>query len=393
MLRHLIGITATFALTNAIVIPGTLSPSTSGIVQTGRLAPIVSPKQQIVQLPCPACAFSPSDARVDNDGESESTVWIQGGAHNLALDFTVSESGEELELSGYPLYPPQLHGNAVIYVNQVPAAATTDDKARTTPLEVTSSVLRFESEHAVSPFGDAVVTIKFRILGLERQRMDLDEVVIDLLKTSDGELLILKIDHVSLRDLPPFHPQPRGPPVSLSPDMMKECDMLPAQICKIKNLLEAKVAALRFGHPHPCPGREGAAHLHTDDRPAFGSPNPADHHGRPHHTRPYGDVHGPHEHHFLHGFARAAIAILIPIMAGITVGLTISVLGLLVARAISWVWTTVVRSGHRKCVGVAKQERAVEEGKIFLPSAELEALPVYEEASPYEDIEKPAELS
>lgn len=405
MLRRSVGVLATCALAaEALILPAGIAPASD---KDAALAPsIINPKNRLIQLPCPACDFDSRIDDIENDREGNGDFYrVEGGAKSLALNFSVSADDERLELNGVAVYPPEYHSHAylqgiTIQLDQVSSTASDADivsgQARTTPLGVTSSGLQIGSEEHVSSGGDVVVPIKFQIMGLENRPMDLDEVSIDLLKMANGELLILRLYVASGQSSLPFTP-PQGPPPPPPGPMSgleygKECKMLPPTVCRVKNILEAKVTAIRhgrFGPLRPCPGRTGPPHHPSPDfKPGrFDLPGPPHrHHGRPHHMRPHGHHHHAHKHHFFHAFVRGLVAVLIPIMAGITVGLTVSLVGLLIGRSVGFFWRRVVRGGQRGQANNRTEGVDVDEGKILLLEDDLEALQVYEDAPAYEHV-------
>jgi hypothetical protein len=78
------------------------------------------------------------------------------------------------------------------------------------------------------------------------------------------------------------------------------------------------------------------------------------------------------------------VAILIPVMAGIFVGLTVSMVGLLVGKMIGWFWMKFVRGGKRGYASVALDEETAESATDKKEIEHAEPLPVYEDAPPYE---------
>ena len=398
MFGRLFGLWSFCALSaKALVLPPGFAPATN----PEALDPIVNPKHERLHIPCAACSFSFNQRDVE-DKEFDEDPWIQVVPKDIVLSFTISNDGERLELNGEPIYPPHFHSNAYlhgppIYVDQVSASLSGFDiatgEARSPPLKVTSTGLSIESDHAVSKNGDVIIPMKLQIMGLENQPVDLNEVAVDLLKTGDGELYIVKIETLAKPNSLPF-PSPHGP--SNESGDLKECASLPLSICKLKNMLESQLMSLRhgkFGHPRPCPGshrRKG--HKSGNTKPHSGSAEtderPYRHHGRPHNMKPFWDRHHrSHRHHFLRAFAKGIIAILIPILAGITVGLSVSFLGLLLGRMIGYMWTTFACGGRRQCGSLALEKTSQDEGKILVCEDDLEALPLYEEAPPYEEVE------
>ena len=203
--------------------------------------------------------------------------------------------------------------------------------------------------------------------------------------------------------VPPPHHGHHGPPSG--PDFKhKECDVLPASLCKLKNIIESKIDDA-MGPPGPrrggCRGRKGHGPPHM--RPGFlrpghegeEGPHFHHHHGRPHHLRPHGPHHGHHrghfwKYHFLRVFAKGLVAVMIPVFAGITVGMTVSLVGLIVGRLVSFLWIKLVRGGRRGYASVALDENTAELAEEKTSLAETEAPPVYEDAPAYEEVQKDA---
>ena len=346
---------------------------------------------------------------MENTKDDEDWVWIQGGENNIYMNFSITNDGQRLELNGVPIYPPEFHRQSYmahrpLHVIQVPASASAVEvasgEARSATLEVTSSGLRVGNDRVITDDGDRIIPIMFRIRGLENQLIDVDEVSIDLLETADGELLILHSNNIAALDSAPLPPlswtPPSAPPPGPSTDMgdMKECNMLPAPICRFKSTLKSKIQHMRhhrFGLGRPCGlHADGEVHLPTHIKTHFNFAGPdsghSPHHGRPHHTRPFEEHHGPHgHHHFFGAFSRGLVAVLIPVMAGISVGLTVSLIGLLVGRLIGYLWIKFARGGQRGYVSLTQDEIDAGEGKMLVLEEDLEAPPVYEDAPAYEE--------
>jgi hypothetical protein len=409
MIGRSAGIFAASALgATALILPPGIAPASSD--DDASLPSIVNPKNQLIQLPCPACAFSPNEELTEKK-DFDDLLWIQGGANDVVLNFTVSDDGLALELGGKAVYAPSCQTNALLsgerlYVHQVPATVddieSDSDESRKVPLEITAVGLSTEAEVRASPEGDVIVQLQLHIMGLEGHFMQFDGVRIHLLKSSDGEFLILRLDVVRDSSFTPFHGMPALPPHSPSrptlqvPDM-KSCKSLPTAFCKFREMIEAKIDSMRQSHPDsrpPLPNLNGLPPPHMP--PSINSHNldfdapPPHHHGRPHHVRPYGEHH--HSSHFgFHSIARSVISVLIPVMAGITVGLLVSLLGLLVGRMVGFVWLRIYPNHHRRRHGRhtrrSRRHYAVDEGKILLCEDDCEPLPRYEDAPAYEEIE------
>ncbi|KAK5112985.1 hypothetical protein LTR85_011007 [Meristemomyces frigidus] len=452
MFGRSVGIAATYVLgASAFILPQGIAPASNSEASDLSIS-VVNPKSQIITVPCSECAFPTIQEKVEDVEQDDDFFWIQGGANSLLLNFTVSEDGKHLQLNGVVIYPPQFGQTGWfepedIYVKQVPSQADMVDirsgEVRSTDLKLTGYGLIAAKMEELSPNGDMLVPLRLEMMAVEEERIDIDEVAIKLLQTGDGELLIMDVESIPSShlmfedepfpppgpdgmpedmDFPPYHGPPHhGPPPHDGP---QECNMLPEPLCKLKAMIESKIDQAMaspsgdFRKKGGCHGRKGPhgkklpGHIkphfnrpghddfvhHEDGADGVDRPNqedrPKHHHGRPHHMRPHGQHHGHHRHphffghHFLHSFAKGLVAVLIPVMAGITVGMTVSLLGLVVGRLIGFVWIKFARGGRRGYASVAQQEAVVEEGKNKPMIAEMEALPVYEDAPAYEATEK-----
>jgi len=282
----------------------------------------------------------------------------------------------------------------------------------------------------ISPQGDVMVNVKHTIFELEKQPVSIDAVSIKLLKTSGGELLIAHVetverspprpndsfgrppplemgqfeelvDELESAPFPPRPPHHEGPPPErFGPH--KECDVLPIALCKLRNAVEAKIHGMKDGmRKGGCHGGKGRpphmGQMPGHIRPHFMRPDhdddapPPRHHGRPHHMRPHGHHRHHHEHSFMHSFSSGFTAVLIPTLAGIAVGMTVSLLGLFVGRLISFLWIKIYRGNRRGYASVALDDSSLEaetEKEVLLKEDEEEALPAYEQAPAYVEVMK-----
>jgi len=392
-------------------------------------------KSFALQVACSECAFSPKKEAVKDEAEDD-VFWITGGSNAVVLNFTVSEDGERLALNGEDIYPITFLSSSLAktYVDQVPSTTTWEDiksgSARTTPLELTGSGVVINSEEVISPQGDVMVNVKHTIFELEKQPVSIDAVSIKLLKTSGGELLIAHVetverspprpndsfgrppplemgqfeelvDELESAPFPPRPPHHEGPPPErFGPH--KECDVLPIALCKLRNAVEAKIHGMKDGmRKGGCHGGKGRpphmGQMPGHIRPHFMRPDhdddapPPRHHGRPHHMRPHGHHRHHHEHSFMHSFSSGFTAVLIPTLAGIAVGMTVSLLGLFVGRLISFLWIKIYRGNRRGYASVALDDSSLEaetEKEVLLKEDEEEALPAYEQAPAYVEVMK-----
>ncbi|KAM3416577.1 hypothetical protein BST61_g8168 [Cercospora zeina] len=443
MLGRSVGIVAASALgATAFLIPANVASLSKG--PSADLTPVaLNAKQQVLQLPCPECAFSdPQQERikdVEHSEDEEQEFHIQGGANSVVVNLTVSEDGRKLQVNGETIYPVGFQLESMLsqhmYVKQVASSASIEDiesgKARAVPLEVTGSGVSVLEEEVVSDEGHTLVTVLHSIFDLEQQPVTLDAVIIKLLETANGELFLAHVTSEGQRpthpEFPDFfappqwaqdmekdmhedmkemeqdffsimpHPHPHGP--AENSGEQKECQNLPATLCKMRIMLEDQLRAMRTGALKKlgCHGRKGKgfpAHIKPHFSP-FGHDDEEDsrHHGSPHHMRPHGHHHHQ-KHHFMHSFARGIVAVLVPTMAGVAVGMVVSLVGLFIGRLISFLWIQFYRGGRRgyQSVSLDEEVEIAEEGemdkKSFAVLEQCEPLPVYEEVPTYEELEK-----
>ncbi|KAJ9619915.1 hypothetical protein H2203_008189 [Taxawa tesnikishii (nom. ined.)] len=416
-------LTALALAANAFILPPSAASTDLSTSDFQGLA--IDTKSQLAKIPCSAC----------------------GGANDVLLNFTISEDGRKLRLHEATLYPVPVVWDAAsmaLTVHQVPASASLVDikagKVDMVPLKVSGQGITVNSEESVSKLGDKMVTMSYEVFSLEEQPMHLDKVDIQLLKSAQGELMILSVESLPAQpsfmddDVPsPFPHGPPGPGEKHGHEKEKECKNLPAVLCKWKNMVEDKLNGVSGFKPHGskygkfggCGGRKGGRphklpghirpHFDAEGKPQFGRPGvqdkpasdmedrPNNHHGRPpkgmrpphaHGPHAHG-AHGPHHHrphhHILHNFMVGFISILVPLACGMALGVTVSVIGMVVGRLIAFLWIKYRRGGQRGYASVAQTEEddaAIEKGTAFVDEEETEALPVYEEAPAYDEKEQ-----
>lgn len=453
MIGRTVGFAATCSLVaNAFLLPPSIESAQDG--PSGLSIATLNPTSQVVQLECSSCVFPSTQEKVEDvEAEDGDIVFVaQGGANSLLLNFTITDDGQAMGLNGVNIFPPNFDMDLRdLVVAQVPSSASIADviegRVNSTPLRVSGSGIRVDGAYAASRFGDEVVPVTFEIMSLENQPMTINEVSIKLLRSKDGELMILSAAPVEntagiLDALPfPMSDRPHRPPPP-----HEDCAMLPAFLCDWKHTIESKIPGHKNGGKHGgCKGRKDREghRVAGHRRPHFGSPgmeeehdmempdmeehdgidkpdmdDRPEHHGLAHDMRPHEPhgppgrhgphgPHGPHEHHrgphghrmhhhrhhhFLHSFIKGLVAILIPVMAGITVGMFVSLVGLLVGRLIGFLWITFARGGRRGNASVVLRDDAVEIGEteklLVVDEEATEPLPVYENAPAYEECEK-----
>ncbi|KAK8219645.1 hypothetical protein M8818_000619 [Zalaria obscura] len=418
MLCRTVGAFATLALAaNAFILPPTVAGNheKADAEFTGLS---IDTKAQLFKLPCSSCVF-PSEEKAAEAEEGDGLFWAQGGAKDVLFNFTVTEDGSTLNLNDWAIYPTdlvRLQGQEGPSVSQVSSHASLKDikhhpeTVAITPLRITGDSF-FTSEETVSKVGDKVVTITYQIASLEGQPMTIDSLDIKLLKSYQGELMIMSIEPIPGKPdfiddfIPPPPPAPDAPAPEHEHGKEKECSMLPAAICKWKSIVESHIDGLRHGGPPGkfggCGGRKGPRphKLPGHIKPHF--EQAADEEGRPHHhhgrppkgMRPHGQgphgPHGPHHHrphhHVMHKFLVGFLTVLIPLMGGLFMGIFVSMIGFLVGRLIGFLWIKFRHGGQRGYTSVAldeEEDQIMEKGTAIVVE-DVEALPKYEEAPEY----------
>ncbi|QIW94727.1 hypothetical protein AMS68_000245 [Peltaster fructicola] len=401
MLGRNLGLTISCALgASAFLLPPGVSSDKDAVLPFVA----VDPKHQTLELPCPTCdsltthSFPPGLQLAD-----EST-----GSSNLMLNLDVSDDGQALLLNEKPLYPldyalEDIH-DIFWAVQPVPVDASAADakSANYDPLRITGHVLSSGPSDMLTPDGDSVITLRWQLLNLEHEMVDLDEVMIQLLRTSEGELLILSADVVPAPEqvytIQPFTPL-NAPPPPPPPPHHKECKYLPGPLCDMSNFFDSKLSNLKSGRPG-CGGAKKfnsfEGRLPTHIKPHFGQfkddqdmPERPDFKGPPFHGGPWREHrHHKHHHHMFYRIALAIESILTPVLLGLGVGLIVAPLGFLTGRLIGWLWFSVIRGGKRGYARVALDDNS-EQDKL---DESVEPLPQYEEAPAYEVTEKEALL-
>lgn len=411
-------------------------------VNSDDLSTFVNPKSQAIKLPCPDCVFpSKGDGKLRKEAQSddgdEPLFWVQGGARDVILNFSLSEDDRAIMVNDWQVYPITLDNSGSPTIVEVAASVSLADAQEhpeeATSLEVSGASI-FINEEVVSTVGDKVVKVQYQVVSLEGQPISVDGAEVKLLEGTDGSLMIISVEGVK-RPLSVFDPMPPPPPHGNE----KQCDMLPAALCRWKGLFDTKVNDLKQGLPHKlggkgCGGRKRPQRLPGHIKPHFDhfehdndeaqsedGQRPSHHHGRPPHPdhfepadhldHPHGPHrgphgvhkggpsphghhhHGPHHRHFLHRFFRAFVSVLVPVVAGITMGMFVSLLGMATGRMIAFLWIKFRRGGKRGYASVAQthadDEPQLEKGVVEL--VEEEPLPVYEAAPAYEGTAKETE--
>lgn len=410
---------------NAFLIPSTNSaPGVTEVDALNLKAFGVDPKEQLLKAPCAGCKFA-THATSDN-----SLVWTKGIENALVLNVSVGAQVGTLELNGVRFYPPVMNfaaENPAPYIPQIPAEMTlvevrnSMESLQQQALRLTSWSFQAGPSSTVDENGDELLTIHLQLDALEREPINVPDVAITALKTSEGELSIVK---VVLGDREEAEKE--------------ECEMWPV-MCKLKEII-AGVKGMKphfglpsFGKPADCESQDKTASGTSVDangdwipgsgpppwitgdkdykgwKPGQGTPPPwvkhgehghqgwkghhgppGEHpHGPPHHDE--GDHegwkpgqgpppwvkhgwkhgHGPHGHgphgHMRHGgfhramhiFGRVMLTVLVPILLGIAAGMVTYLLGMIFGAVIVAIYMKI-RGRREKYSRVALEEEVAE---------------------------------
>nr|OQO19089.1 hypothetical protein B0A51_13172 [Rachicladosporium sp. CCFEE 5018] len=397
---------------NGFLIPPNLDAAASESLSDTH-GPVAIARAHSIQLPCSTCAFAPKKKDSEGVAEADDKLWIQGGANNLLLDFTVSSDGYDLVLNGLPIFPfhTDTHMDRTLHVRQVAASTSRDDTEhderlnRAVELKVTSHGVSIDKSQRNDDESEMMVALRWRLLEIENQPMEVDEVAIQLLKFQTGEILILSVEPLH-EEHPPMPAAMAPRPIPIPPS--HECGSLPAPVCRLVRILQDKAdvakhsrigklagcAGRKGGRPHRLPGHIKGPHFNLDGKPH----GPPFRHGPPRGMHP----HGPHEHHghhrgphhghhqFLGSFVSGFMAILTPVLTGLAIGLLYCAMFYVASRFTVWFWIRVVHRGKAPTSERTKRVLTAlgyNEAKWF-PVDEEAHPPVYEAPPMYELSEK-----
>lgn len=446
MVRRMAGaVAAASALTaNAFLLP----PGIQSIDDKASLA-ATNPDWRAIKLSCPECVMPTpkTDIKEESDNELDAPVFIMGGANSLMVNVTTLFDGSAVGLSDdYPLWPPLAkYGKAV--VDMIPSEASVADVQSTSDRRTTVRITADNSivgEEAL-PDGASLIQIKYHIMSVDQHPVTVDAIHVTCIKTPAGIVSILDAESVPHPKSPfglpgsehdeakPAHPHPPSkrpgehrPRPHHRPQPHKAPCNMPALLCEWRDFFQDKLSAMHHGGKHGkgkgCPGRKGKSKGHhkggkghhkghhkghkdhkdhdvdhpsrpfVDDDGVMHLPSHIrPHKGRPDHfeSRPHSWGHHHRHHHskFL-VFAHRALMVLMPILVGISMGMFVSLIGMLVGRLIVFVWVTFVRGGRRGYASVRLSEEEAEaaevEKTVDVEEANVLPPPAYEDAPAYD---------
>jgi hypothetical protein len=354
--------TALVAATQAFLLPPTITSADSDIINTLPFEDAVDIKDRVVEIDCPGCPVVVAD--------------IEGKMHSaqvenvLRLKFSLSlKDNDELFMNDVQIYP--IDPRSTTFMEPLTADQLVKSPAGTWEYAASPKLgYGISVSHPATSNNEQLdlVNINIEILEVADTFVNgIDAVLMKVLETPSGKLMIGDVEII---------PIPTQSPTSKPTDGNQECATM---ICKWRAIIADKLSKIKGCAGKARPGAHGSKHS-SGVRPHG--------HGRP---RPQGP-HRPHRHHHRHGgFARffrsIVLHVFIPIMIGVVVGVTTSLIGMVVGHIIIFVWRVLFRRGQRGQYRKVQQEETLakdedDETKSFVNHQGPP--PTYEEAPAYE---------
>ncbi|KAF1849142.1 uncharacterized protein K460DRAFT_304994 [Cucurbitaria berberidis CBS 394.84] len=357
-----LGVFANLALAaSAVLIPPMMTSDLGDDNALETLA--INPSKRSVTLECPGCAFATQ--------EGDALKWKSDVGNAFLLDFGVGTLEHSLNIDGVQLYPPSFsYFTKPFHVTQVDP--NSEDGLR---LRVTGYHFRYNGAETVSEAGTELLPMTFQITSVEGTAVHPPELTINLLKDSQGRLMIASFEAAQATDASPV-------------DQKKECKEWPL-LCKWKSIVADRVDKLKkmgkgchkrpHGHGHPNPMEDESIEGKPPHRFHPGNPHHRPHH-RPHHMGHHGHGHNGQRFHMF--IRRAFFTILIPILIGIFAGTLTYLIGMALGCLIAITMAKVRGQSYQR---IALEEEAVEEPEFRDEKVEYAELPAYDDPPVYEE--------
>ncbi|KAJ5794626.1 hypothetical protein N7457_001225 [Penicillium paradoxum] len=307
----------------------------------------------VVDLPCTECPL--------RETSKEGVVsWTEGKASSLNLDFSIQDN--LLLANGRQIFPPAP-------LIPVLAVQQNEDGEDSTPVPVGYALEIMPMPAPSDEPGYEILDIRFTVLDLEAHPVPVDTVAITVLQDPNGELFIARTEIEK---------------TSASSDRLswKECNgkakcLQELLVARIRNLLTgAKTRVMGMAKP----GRKGCHGKHKDTTMAQSG---SGHHP---HGHGFGSAH-PHHGHRYHGafartFSRIVHFVLIPAVLGVLAGLTASAVGMLVGKAVVFIWKRYRGANSAEPRAAWEDGEACEkQGLMSVSTSSEDVLPEYTEDS------------
>lgn len=288
-----------------------------------------------LQLPCSECSFPEKS----EDGQ----INLVDNVENAVI-LHISAENKFLHINHQPIFPPP-ENFFPLTVTQIRKS----DGQISDPVPV--GVIQMEVFPVMPPQdGNELLSVRFTILQVNGRPVLVDTVVLNVIRTQDGELLIASTeveatadDHLSWKQC--------GHDASCLKELL--FSRIQSLLASAKARLAKISSGFRFGkgcqkgkggHRGPLPDHHGPEGHHR----------PEGHHKPEDHRMPGGHRHHPHGHHrHHHGWhgtiSRAVRFIVIPALLGVMAGLAASSIGMLVGQLIVFLWLRYRRVTNRTC--------------------------------------------
>ena len=362
------------SLTSAFLLPPTISKAESDLVEALPLVDAVAATEnRQVLVACPGC---PVDI-VDIQGHVNAVTTRVNNALRFNISIAPGDDFDRLILNGIQLYPvaPQDIGSVLSADQLVQTSENLWQYVGSPELGYFLSV--HPQPISEGGFGLGAVKIHMEVLQVGGKEVSIPTLDINLVETASHKIMI-------------------GNAI-ISPVQAtsgKECTSF---ICRWKAIIadklsKAKGCGAKPKHSDPRPNTD-AQMVRPPTQDDMDAANKAmhGHHGRPgrrpHHGRPHRHGHGHRRHGGFARFIRSLVFhVFIPILIGIAMGITASLVGMIVGHLAIFIWRTLFRRSQRTEYQKVQQEEASLSKDDSASLLENQSPPpVYEEAPAYEE--------
>ncbi|KAL6156795.1 hypothetical protein ACJBU6_04384 [Exserohilum turcicum] len=295
-------------------------------------------------------------------------IMASGTNMQQRLDFDVGPDENTLNLDNSQIYPPSISlAFQPHYVTQVDPSSEEGVRLRITGFE-----FELNGAETISEEGTELLPMMLKISSIENMPMNPPSLQINVLKDSQGRLMIASFNKAE-------------PSQAVPSD--KDCNEWPLY-CKWKSIMADRLERLKhMGKPRPNCHMRPHGHMASE---MAGKPPHRMHHGMGHHDM--GHSHGRHgQHHHHHRFTmfirRAFFTIFVPILIGIFAGTLTYLVGMALGCLIAM---TVAKFRGQRYQPIALSEDDVEdiedlEAQEDGEKEEYAELPAYDAPPVYED--------
>jgi len=354
--------TGALALTaNAFLVPIEVAEA----VQVAKaLANTIIPSEQTLNLDCSTCPLAVKDSRTGLN------TWLENAPKSdLKMTFSTSEDRRSLSLNGVNFFPATYNNLAhplktkqVIKAGEVVAS---DIQPFSGELGLSYSL---EVKPEVEEAGLVLTPLFMQILGLDGKMVNVDTVIIPILRMSNGDLALAEI-------------KTTPSPVNPGEDQCKTI------MCRIRAILMGKLQAARLaalkamekmrsakngcmrklGFKVPVPASEPApkkgpkVHGGPDKfkgkvPPKGPAPGEEHHHKHGHGGKSHSGKHGHHgRKSFWCSVKRVLRHIVLPVFIGIAAGMAASAIGMVIGQLVVMLWARYRRASGRGAYATVEQ--------------------------------------